>query len=546
MTQPRKQALLLLDEGASQRKIELQHLPFTIGRLPDRDLVLPDSHISRRHAQIVEENGQFFLLDEGSQSGTYVNNWRVQRQVLHDGDVIQVGSVDAAHLRFHLQDETSITSLRELLAQIPDTSGSESNLAKLGWFVEAARRLNDYGAVNEILTVLIESTLQLTRAERGFVFLCNSVNQLELAVGRNTRSETLTDDETVSRSAIEQAIQSESEFIVTDTLSAEAAEPSMSIIAHNLRTIICIPLRRGSGSPGAQKRQVLGVLYLDSRHQRGKLTQVDSNLLNVIASEAAVMVQNATMVQAEEDARLYRAELQIAYDIQQGLMKVRLPKLSYAEVNAQNLPCREIGGDFFDAVANAEGLSVVVADVSGKGVSAAMLGATLQGLIHAQLLAGQELAQIASLANEFICGKDVGKYATLVLLRLAPTGQVEYINCGHVQPLLQAQREVRLLTNGNLPVGLLRGTSYTAERFSMQPGERVVIVTDGITEAEDRAGESFGDTAMPRAIGQGTGLPQLLELLSTFTAGAPLEDDCTVLEVCYAVCGTAAVAEPLR
>ncbi len=535
MTQPRQQALLFLDEGALQRRIELQHLPFTIGRLPDRDLVLPDPHISRRHAQIVEEDGQFFLLDEGSQSGTYVNNWRVQRQVLHDGDLIQIGSVDAAHLRFHLQDETSMTSLRELLAQIPDTSGSESNLAKLGWFVEAARRLNDYGGVNEILTALIESTLQLTRAERGFVFLCNSLNRLELAVGRNTRNEPLIDDETVSHSAIDQSIQSESEFIVTDTLSAEAAEPSMSILAHNLRTIICIPLRRGSG---AQKRQVLGVLYLDSRHQRGKLTKVDSNLLNVIASEAAVMVQNATMVQAEEDARLYRAELQIAYDIQQGLMKVRLPKLSYAEVNAQNLPCKEIGGDFFDAVANAEGLSVVVADVSGKGVSAAMLGATLQGLIHAQLLAGQELAQIASLANEFICGKDVGKYATLVLLRLTPTGEAEYINCGHVQPLLQVEQEVRLLTNGNLPVGLLRGTHYTTERFAMQPGERVVIVTDGITEAEDRAGESFGDTAMPKAIEQGTGLPQLLELLRAFTAGAPLEDDCTALEVCYAACGT--------
>ncbi len=533
MTETRQQALLLLDEGALQRRIELPHLPFTIGRLPDRDLILPDSHISRRHAQIAEEEGQFLLIDEGSQSGSYVNGWRVRRQLLHDGDLIQIGSVDAPHIRFHVQDQTGMTSLRELLQQIPDTSGSESNLAKLGWFVEAARRLNDYGAVNEILTVLIESTLQLTRAERGFVFLCNSANQLELAVGRNTRSEALTDDETISRSAIEQAIQSESEFIVTDTLSVEAAEPSMSILAHNLRTIICIPLRRGSGT---QKRQVLGVLYLDSRHQRGKLTKVDSNLLNVIASEAAVMVQNATMVQAEEDAKLYRAELQIAYDIQQGLMKVRLPRLSYAEVHAQSLPCKEIGGDFYDAIASEAGLSVVVADVSGKGVSAAMLGATLQGLIHAQLLAGQQLAQIAALANEFICGKELGKYATLVLLRLAPDGEAEYINCGHVQPLLHRGDEVRMLTNGNLPVGLLRGTNYSSERFTMQPGERFLIVTDGLTEAENQSGESFGDNAMTDAVQQGSGLPQLLQMVRTFTGGAPLEDDCTVLEVCYAAC----------
>jgi pSer/pThr/pTyr-binding forkhead associated (FHA) protein len=143
MTESRQQAQLLLDEGALQRRIELLRLPFTIGRLPDRDLILPDSHISRRHAQIVEEEGRFLLIDEGSQSGSYVNGWRVQRQVLRDGDLIQIGSVDAPHIRFHLQDQTSMTSLRELLQQIPDTSGSESNLAKLGWFVEAARRLND-------------------------------------------------------------------------------------------------------------------------------------------------------------------------------------------------------------------------------------------------------------------------------------------------------------------------------------------------------------------------------------------------------------------
>ena len=533
MAEPRARALLFVEEDGRTREIELDRTPFTIGRLPDRDLVLPEHHISRTHAQIVEKGAQFFLVDQGSQSGSYINGWRVQRQQLHDGDLIQIGSLEGRKLRFKCVMKTSSTSIRSLLEQMHDSSGSESNLGKLGWFVEAARRLNDHGAVHEILTVLIETTLQLTRVERGYVFLCNAANQMEFVVGRNSRNAPLIDDETVSHSAIQQAIQSGSEFIVTDTLSAEADAPSISIVAHSLRAIICIPLRRRNAALEPEGRGVLGVLYLDSRQNRGKLTEVDSDLLNTVATEAAVLVQNATLAQAEEAGRRYRAELRIAHDIQQGLMMVRLPTLSYAEVNAQSLPCKEIGGDFYDVIATAEALYVVVADVSGKGVSAALLGSTLQGLIHAQICAGQPLAQIAALANQFICGKDIGKYATLVLLRLTPTGAVEYINCGHVAPLLHAAAEVRTLPNGNLPVGLISSAVYNVDHLHVQPGERILIVTDGLTEAEDRDGHCYGDECLQATVQSGSGLPAILEQVRGFTGGVPFEDDCTLLEVRY-------------
>lgn len=303
------------------------------------------------------------------------------------------------------------------------------------------------------------------------------------------------------------------------------------MLAHSLRVVICLPLRKRADDGEAHRNGLLGVLYLDSMQQRSKLTSVDSNLLNVIAAEAAALVQNAMLAESEKTARQARAELQIAAGIQRGLMAVRLPQLPYAAVSAESLPCKEIGGDFFDALVIDGALNVVVADVSGKGVSAALLGAMLQGLVHAMLVGGESLERIAASANEFLCGRELGKYATMVLLRVRPEGEAEYINCGHVRPLRVCERRVETLGNGNVPVGLLQGASFEAEELRLERNERVVIATDGLTEAEDATGGCFGDARLDGSLRRGILLPELLEELRVFTRGRPLEDDCTVLEV---------------
>ncbi len=528
-------AHLFLSDGAVEREVVVTQTPFTIGRLPDRDLVLPHPYISRNHAQLVYEDSQFYLIDQGSQSGSYLNGKRVQRQRLADDDVIHIGSPEGPRLRFRIE-HTTATALRTLLGQIKDTSSSESGLGKLSWFVEAARRLNKVGAVNEILSSLIEATLELTRVERGYVFLCDTSGQPRLAAGRNIHNQPLSDDSTISHSALQQAIASRADFIVKDALSGQAdGLPSHSIVAQSLRTIICIPLRRRVSDPRLPEKEILGVLYLDSQ-QKGKLTRIDSDLLKIVATEAAVLLENAMLVQAEEAARRYREELKIASEIQQGLMVVRIPELSYAKVNAQSVPCKDIGGDFYDVISLEDALYVVVADISGKGISAALLGATLQGLIHSQVLAGQSLSQIALFANRYICDKSVGKYATMVLLRLNAEGEGEYINCGHVLPLLQTSETVSALPNGNFPVGMIPAVSYTSDKFKVKPGERILIVTDGVTESENPAGECYGEQRLQAAVMGGADLGVLFDQVSAFTQGAPLEDDCTILEVCFAAC----------
>jgi len=175
---------------------------------------------------------------------------------------------------------------------------------------------------------------------------------------------------------------------------------------------------------------------------------------------------------------------------------------------------------------------VAIADVSGKGVPAAIVAAIMQGIIHAQMLSGQSLPDIAALLNQFLCTRNVGKYATMVMLKLFPDGRVEYMNCGHIQPLLIQDSGVKRLEESNLIVGLLPGASYTSAKYTMKPGERILLATDGLVEAENSAGEPFGDARLSEmAIKKD--LNGILDDVGKFQANNEAQDDCTLVEVKY-------------
>ena len=196
-------ALLLIDE-TRQEEINVTHTPFTIGRLQDRDLVLAHPFISRDHAAIVYEKGQFHVVDCGSRHGTFVNAQPLaerQRQTLKPGDEIRLGSLNGPSLRFGPAKESTST-IHKLLDELHAISTPTSDLEKLSWFLSAAQRLNTLGAVNEILATLVEATLDLTQVERGYVFLRDDKGKLTLAAGRSLRGDRLEDDSTISHSAI--------------------------------------------------------------------------------------------------------------------------------------------------------------------------------------------------------------------------------------------------------------------------------------------------------------------------------------------------------
>ncbi|MGB6726068.1 MAG: SpoIIE family protein phosphatase [Terracidiphilus sp.] len=514
----------------------------TLGRLPGQDLVLSDPLVSRRHAVIVQQNGAYVVIDQNSTHGTYVNGNRVERAELLPGDELHLGSLKGVPLHFHHRsDETAEGPFRssygELLAsfrRLREKHGEKSppaatDMERLKFLLDAARRLNEGSAVAEILGALLQLTLELTEVERGFVFLLQG-DSMRMVQGLAADGTVLEEDSTISRRAIQKAIESNQKFSLSDTLGDGHASEWSSVMAHRIRSIYCIPLRkRVSNSSSAQ---LFGLLYLDSQIKPGSLSELDHQLLDTIANEAAALVENVLLAQSEFKARQAREELAIAARIHSGLMAASLPTVPYATLAARSIPCYEIGGDFYDVVVLEDSVCAAVVDVSGKGITAAIVAATMQGILHAQLLARQPLPQIASQVNEFLCTRNVGKYATMIVVRLFADGRIEYLNCGHIHPITILGSEVRELDEGGLIVGLIPDATYTSAHDVLRPGERLLLTTDGVTETENANGDLFGAAALCKAA-LDRGIDGILDIVVQFRSPAVALDDCTMLEVRY-------------
>jgi len=528
------QPRLSYSDQDGEHSVTLERDSTGIGRSPDQDLVLHEPFVSRRHALITRLDGHFELVDQKSSHGTYVNGARVERTRLHAGDTVQFGSLSSAKFQFlldtglgstatHSLADELLSAVSVLAPDLKDTRQSGREMEKLNFLLNAG------GAITDIFRVLLQLSIQLTGVDRGFVFLREG-GEMRLALGLRADGTIVAEDSTVSRRAMQKAIASERKFSVSDTLADNDASAWASVMANSIRCIYCIPLRKQI-SP-TEPNRLLGLLYLDSQIGAGSLSEIDHQVLDTVAIEAAALLHNALLAELESKARLAAEELAVAAAIHSSLMSITLPTVSYAALQARSIPCLAIGGDFFDAVALDDCVYVAIADVSGKGVPASIVAATLQGIIHALMLTGQGLPEIAALVNRFLCTRRVGKYATMVLLKLYPDGEAEYINCGHIPPLLVSSSGARRLTENNLIVGLIADASYEASRCRLAAGERILLVTDGITEAENGAGEQFGDAELDRVI-QLTSLGALLDCVAKFQAPHEAQDDWTLVDIRY-------------
>lgn len=520
--------------GALERVLPLAPLPFMIGRRATHPLSIPLPQVSRDHARIEASGNGFELVDLGSTHGTLLNGARVRgQQRLHPGDTIEFPNCPGVKIVFQPAMETASLFLTQM--QQLDTAGDSNEFDRLRLLLDFSQRLRSAGGLEEILAAMLDAALRLTKAERGFVFLREGGGRegggdapLRLAAGRTATGETLHDDSGISHSIVARAAHSTEAFLMNDT-QQPGLELAQSIVAHALRTVLAIPLREG-----------VGVLYLDSHSASAALGQVSREMLDLLANDAAQVVLNAQLARQQEEAKLaakvLEKELALAAAIQQGLMGTQLPQVEFARLNGLSQACLQIGGDFFDAVVRPgePEIALVLADVSGKGAAAALLAASLQGMIHAQLRAGVALADIAAQANQFVLQRLEGeKYATVLLVRIWPDGGMEYLNCGHIPPLVVRAGACTMLTEANMPVGLVPAAEYHSARHQLAPGERVLLLTDGVTEAANAAREMFGDERLARLAGQGATVQELAAAVREFCQGAPLADDLTVLEAHY-------------
>jgi serine phosphatase RsbU (regulator of sigma subunit) len=520
-------ARIVVHDGDASRTVVIQSLPFTIGRQADRNLVLTNAQISRMHAVIQQDPNGYFIQDLDSRHGTFVNRARTQNARLTSGDHIQLGASGTILVFLLEQDHSSTRALLSRFSAAP----SATELETLSLFLQAAQSFNSTRVLDDVLATMVEYTLRLTGGERGFVFLGETPDTLTLRCGLTSEGQPLVDDSRISHSILQDAVRSGNEFIIGDVSGEGQLIGRQSAVAHELRSVIAIPLR------GRSSERLLGALYLDSRLRTSTLNRVGRDILTAIASEAANLLENARMVEAERAADLMRNELSIAASIQQSVIARELPTFPYATIAARTVQSTEVGGDFYDVIPVPQnaggGFVAIVADVSGKGMSAALLAAIIQGMMYAQVKGATSLVDAFTTVNNFLCSRVSGqKYVTMLALHYKPSGEIEFVNGGHIPPyLVLADSAAQPIPDGDMPVGLLPIATFHSISLTIPVGSRLVLLSDGITEAEDPSGTPFATDELAAQLTRSDPIHSIFVAMNRFTNGAPPGDDCTILAI---------------
>lgn len=535
---------MVRDAVGNEREVEISRSPFTLGRQSDNDLVLLDNRISRQHARILQEGDGYAIEDTGSRHGTSVNGERVTRQSLKTGDQINLGVSDAYRLTFVLEGAV----LPELLEQIGKVTESRApQLQHLGLLLQVAQVLHRAGALEEVLTKLLDSAIQLTEAECGLLFLTNEEGEMRLRLARSSGGSFLPLDKVSYSSAVVERVvqQRHEELVVEDELTGRTAQET-GVLAAKARGIMAVPLQKlqVTDSSGETVRQtlpqLLGVLYLEARVRAASVTGLDREVLQTLAVEGATVIENARLLRRARAQERTQHELTLASSIQQSLLPRSLPHTRYFELHAVTKPSRTVGGDYYDVIAlPGDRYGLTVADVSGKGWPAAMMSVALQGSFDAVAAGDPALDDLFQRVNDFLCERTPPEmYATVFYGVLDPSGRFDFVNAAHPAPLvLHPGGTSTPLGSSNFPIGMFPEATFTRQSTQLEPGDELVIFSDGVTEAQNTNHDFFGDARLTEALKGSTGLPpqerctRLVEAVETFAGLAPQADDITAVLV---------------
>jgi len=540
--------LIVRDASGNDREVEIARTPFTLGRQGDSDLVLLDHRISRRHARIVQDDRGYVLEDTESRHGTFVNGDRVSTWALTGGDQISLGGVDAYHIAF-LTEESALPSLLEKFGKAAEGAPQPTQqLQHLGLLLQMAQILNSAPALDEVLITLVDSALQLTDAERGMLFLRDDNGGLHLRLARGRGGVHLGSKVAdYSHAVVERVAESGREEVTIEEERTGRAEQETGIIGSGMRGVVAVPLQKlpmMDMSRGETIRQtapeLLGVLYLDSRSRATSIDRLDRQVLQTLAMEGATVIENARLFRLTREQERIQHDLSLARNIQQGLLPPKLPQSGYFELHAVTTPSRAVGGDYYDVITlPSERFGIEVADVSGKGLAAAIMAATLQGAFGAVAAGSPDLEELFRRVNDFLCERTpIEMFATMFYGVLNRSGRFAFVSAGHPPSLiLRANGAVERLESPNFPLGLFPGAPFGVDSARLEPGDLLVVYSDGVTEALDLRNELFGED---RLIGLLQGrLNQrardlsvaVISAVASFVGSAPQADDLTLVVI---------------
>jgi serine phosphatase RsbU (regulator of sigma subunit) len=545
------EARLEVTDALGRRVVTVAKAPFEIGRRETNDLRLAGSEVSRDHAEIVSDQGRFLLRDRNSRYGTYVNGDQVTERVLAHGDRIRLGRSGGAEMVFLLEDATPAVLDKSTTTAVGD-------LRQIAALLEGLRALGSGRVLDDVLSLVLDSAIDISGAERGFIMLsplpsgaAEAAEELEFKMARGRGRQTLPGSTfATSRKIPEEVYRTGEPRLVADLLDGELANVHMGTVALGIRNVLCVPLRlvryldRADAGVGEERR--IGVLYLDSREKGSLLSSSTRAALETLATEAAVAIENARLYRETMEKARMEQEMRIAAEIQQALLPSSGRVGSYFAAAAASLPCRSIGGDFYDYVEMPDGsLGFALGDVAGKGPPAALLSAMMQGIFAGQAASSDSPSQTITRVNLALYRRGIeSRFVTLMYGVLRADGRLTYCNAGHNPPLVVCRTAtgsgIRRLDQGGPIVGLFEMATFDEETVTLEPGDWLIIFSDGVSEALSASGEEYGEDRIVKCVKANTSLEprQLLEALfadvKTFARGAAQSDDITGMVLRYA------------
>jgi sigma-B regulation protein RsbU (phosphoserine phosphatase) len=490
-----------------RRKFELKNGRVSLGRSVDNQLAYPDDPwLSRSHLAFEFNGDSWFVRDCASHNGTVVNSESIKApHRLKGGDRIYAG-----HLVIEVSDrETSsdivsfvqrgpalsdrsttfITSLDKALSRtvqvpVPASEGSHNTSKVVQALIRAGQELAGHRPLTELFSVILDLGLSVVKARRGVIL---TLEESGLIV-RASKGEGFE----ISTAVRDRVLGDKCSLVIADALSDEGFREQLSIRKHRVRSVMAVPLQTGD--------RVIGLMYLDNGDVVRTFQRDDVELLTVLANVAAIRIEHARLAEIEAKEQLMALELAQASEIQQSLLPARPPSIDGYDIAGLNLPCRTVGGDYYDFAAYEDGkLALVIGDVAGKGLPAALMMSSLQARV--QMLLETEPSPEVGLAvlNRNLTERSVaGRFITFFYALLDPnSGMLAYSNAGHNYPLLlRADGSVEELGGSNMVLGIIPDARYELRGISIEPGDTLVLFSDGVTEARNSKEQELGEKGL--------------------------------------------------
>ncbi|MCZ6530479.1 MAG: SpoIIE family protein phosphatase [Chloroflexi bacterium] len=410
---------------------------------------------------------------------------------------------------------------------------SEPNTGRLQLVYQLSKTFNSSLDLDDVLNTVMDEVISAVNAERGFVVLKDPDDSLVFRAARGMEQETLEAPEfEISRGVVGEVIREGQGVITSDAQHDERFMGRQSVMSLGLRSILCSPLQ--------VKDQILGAIYVDNRLHAGIFNNEDLELLNAIASSAATAIENARLYLVAVDKGRMERELSMARTVQTGLIPEEIPELKGWQFAASWLPAREVAGDFYDFIAtDDEGMGLVIADVTDKGMGAALFMALTRSMVRASLEEAASPAEAITKANRLICANSSSAMpVTFFYGRVGPEdGEMVYVNAGHNPPLIYRADSGTFEELGRTGILLGVDESLVLEQGTaeLEPGDTLIMYTDGVPDALNSAEEAYGEDRMRESIkSAGSRSAQeislnLLQALQQFIGDAQPFDDITLL-----------------